>query len=271
MGAPIVERRQAVEGVERLWISVGFAGRPWYWVIVQRIDGVLIDSGAAVARRVVARFLREQPLAAVLTTHLHEDHVGNHEILPRDVPVHAPAGTVELLERGPPRIPLYRRLTWGTHGSAPGARAIATDRIVTPKRAFRVVPTPGHSEDHVSFLDEASGTVFTGDAFLGKPKTARLEEDVHTEIESLRRLAALDPNMLLSGHAEPLSRPRAKLLDTAEYFETLARKCWTLHDAGRSVRAIRKEVLGREPLLTRISRGEFSCDNMVVNLLRRRV
>lgn len=267
---PVAERVERVGDVERLWVSVAIAGRPWYWAIVHHVDGVLVDSGPSIARAAVMRFLRTRHTTHVLTTHLHEDHVGNHEALSADLRVVAPEATVRLLEDGPPRIPLYRRLTWGTHGPAPGARVVG-DRVATPKRSFRVVPTPGHSMDHVAYLDETGSTVFTGDAYLGKPRTARLVEDVHTGLDSLRRLADLDVALLLPGHGPPVPRPRARLLDTVDHVEALARRCWKLHDAGTPPARIAREVMGRDPPLRWFSGGEFSTENLVENLLRRRV
>ena len=269
---PIAERVETVEGVERLWVSVAPGGRAAYWAIVHLVDGVLVDSGPSRARRAVGRFVARRPLSAVLTTHGHEDHVGNHEALPRDVPVHAPAATLPLLESGPPPIPFYRRLTWGAHGASPGARGFeAGETVETPKRRFLVVATPGHSDDHVSFLDEDAGAIFTGDAFLGRSRIARLEEDLHAQVETWRRLADLDPSLLFPGHGPVVRRPRARLLDQVGHYESLARRCHALADRGWAPRRIRRELLGREPFLRWFSRGEFSAENLVVNLLRRRV
>lgn len=268
-GMPVVERIERVGAVERLWVSIAPFNKPFYWAIVHHVDGVVIDTGPSRAREAVKRFIEHRPVRTVLTTHLHEDHVGNHETLPQDVEVYAPEGTLPILREGPPRLPLYRWFTWGTHGAAPRASVLG-ERVVTEKRTFRVVPTPGHSEDHVSFLDEADQVVFTGDAFLGKPRAARLEEDVHTEVASLRRLADLDAATLMSAHAPPFHKPRAKLLETADWYDDLARRAWRLHDKGMSARRIRKELLGREPTITWMSAREFSCDHMVTNLLRRR-
>lgn len=269
MAVPLRERIDRHGDVERLSVSVAYAGRPIYWASVHLVDGALVDSGPAHARPALLRFLASRRLDTVLTTHLHEDHVGNHEALPEGVRVVAPAATVELLERGPPPIPLYRRVTWGSHGRAPGAETLG-DRVDTPRRSFRVVPAPGHSADHVAFLDEAASALYTGDAYLGRFKAARDEEDVHEEIATLRRLADLDAATMFPGHCPIVERPRAKLLDTAEHFERLARDAWRLADRGLSVRRIRRELLGAEPVLTFLSGYEFSCVKMVRNLLRRR-
>lgn len=265
---PLRERVDVVEGVERLSAAVAPAGRALYWATVHFVDGVLVDSGPAHARPALLRFLAARPLALVLTTHGHEDHVGNHEALPAGTRVLAPAATLPLLDSGPSRIPFYRRVTWGMHGPAPGASALG-ETVETPRGTWRVIPTPGHSDDHVSFFDEDAGAVYTGDAYLGKFKAARDVEDVHTGLASLRRLAELEPAILYPGHGPALHRPRARLLDTVEHFESLARRAHALAARGARVKDIRRELLGREPFLTYISAGEFSAEKLIENLLRR--
>jgi glyoxylase-like metal-dependent hydrolase (beta-lactamase superfamily II) len=141
--------------------------------------------------------------------------------------------------------------------------------VETPRGRFRVVPTPGHADDHVAFFDEDASALFTGDAYLGRFRAARTVEDVHTELDSMRRLADLDAAILYPGHGATVRRPRAKLLETVEHFESLARRAHALAAKGWGVRRIRREILGGEPLLTYISAGEFSANKLVENLLRR--
>src|SRR5438067_1451589 len=147
-------------------MSFAVAGKPLYWVSAYRTGDVLVDSGCFRGRDYVAKYLAEHPVRTALTTHGHEDHVGNHALL-RGVEVLAPARAADLLAEGPPRLPFYRWLAWGGHDRAPGAKALS-DAVTTGGRRFRVMRTPGHSADHVVFVDEDASAVFTGDAFLGK-------------------------------------------------------------------------------------------------------
>lgn len=261
------ERRERYGEVERVHVSRAWPGRPLIWTSVYRVGDALVDSGCSTARPVFARLLRERAPRAVLTTHEHEDHVGNHVLLPPDVAIHAPATAKRFLDEGHPPFPLYRRVVWGYHEKRPGARLVG-DKVDVGGRAFRVVPTPGHSADHVAYLDERENALFSGDAYMGRFKAARLEEDLHEEIASLRRMAALDPAMLFPAHGPALPRPRARLLDTADHFEGLAARARAMREAGRSVREIRRALVGREPPLTFISGGEFSATKLIANLLR---
>lgn len=250
-------------------MSRTLAGRALYWTSVYRVGDVLIDSGCSSARRAFVPWMRERAVRAVLTTHEHEDHIGNHATLPTDARVHAPRLASEFIARGHPRFPLYRRLVWGYHEPAPGATLVG-DKVDAGGRSFRVIQTNGHSTDHVAYLDERGNALFSGDAYMGKYRFARLAEDVITSIATLRTMADLDPAVLYPAHGAVIPRPREKLLDTVAHFEDLWRRAWQLHDRGLDVRAIRKALWKREPWLTWYSGGEFSCDNMVVNLLRAR-
>jgi glyoxylase-like metal-dependent hydrolase (beta-lactamase superfamily II) len=237
------------------------------WVSCYVTGDVLVDSGMPHARREVERFLAARPIATCLTTHEHEDHVGNHDLL-RDVEIHAPPIASSYLEAGTPPFPRYRRFFWGM----PRGRGITSRApeatVHASGRRFRVIDAAGHSDDHVAYFDEVDGALFSGDSYMGKFRAARLAEDIATEIATLRRMADLDPAVLYPAHGPILERPRAKLIETAEHFEDLQRRARRLADKGEPERKIARELLGREPIITLVSMGEFSHLNMVRNLLR---
>lgn len=264
-----VSRIESFEGgVERFHMARALAGRPLYWTSVYRVGGALVDSGCSSARPVFARWLRERAPEAVLTTHEHEDHIGNHALL-AGVPVHAPPLAAQFLARGHPPFPSYRRFVWGYHEAAPGARPV-DGRVVVGDRTFRVFQVNGHSADHVAYLDEREQGLFSGDAYMGKFKAARLEEDVLTEVRTLRRMADLDPAVLYPAHGPVIPRPRARLVEVAEHFEGLWRLAWAHADRGMKPARIAREIVGREPAISFISMGEFSTTKLVLNLLRQR-
>lgn len=257
-------KRESFGDVERLHMTRTLVGRPLYWTSVYRVGDVLIDSGCSTGRRAFVPWLRERPMRVALATHEHEDHVGNHAVLPTDVASYAPALTKRFLDEGHPRFPLYRRFVWGYHDRAAGTQPVP-DKL----EGFRVVRTNGHSADHVSYLHEATNAVFTGDAYMGKFRAARLEEDVHTGLDSLRRLADLDAAVMYPAHGAVIERPRAKLLETVSYFEDLWRTAWSMRERGVTERRIARELLRGPGFLTMFSLGEFSEAKLVANLLRR--
>jgi glyoxylase-like metal-dependent hydrolase (beta-lactamase superfamily II) len=266
-----LERVECHGVVERLQMAHAIAGRVVYWTSVYLAPGgVLVDSGCARGRVAVARFLAQRPVATVLTTHEHEDHVGNHAALPRGAEVFAPGRAIAILDDGPPRLPFYRWLAWGSHEKTPHIAKRVGDAVAASGRRFRVVPTPGHSGDHVVYVDEDAAAVYSGDAWFGKLRAVREKEDVPEQMRSLRRIADLDPAVLYPTHGPIVERPRARLLDVADHFDALGEKARTLaSERGWSARRIRRELMGRESGLYWFSQGAFSAENIVKSLLRR--
>lgn len=198
------------------------SGRARYRINQYLLEDVLVDSGTpAAARRLVAD-LAGRTLTAHALTHGHPDHYGSSRALADrfSVPFWCPAGDAEavasrhlphsehplgkLLGRapGPPAPPIARRLGEG-------------DEVA----GFRVVESPGHSPGHVAYWRERDAVLIAGDALfnidplsgrtrLREPPVA-LTVDPRRNRESIRRLAALEPRLVLFGHGPPLRDPAA--------------------------------------------------------------
>jgi glyoxylase-like metal-dependent hydrolase (beta-lactamase superfamily II) len=161
-------------------------------------QAVLVDPGpddpahlAAVERVLAARGAR---CVAVLVTHHHGDHA-------------------------------EAALPWGDRfdaqvAAADGAVAGPRGRILEPGERLTVagttigvVPTPGHTSDHLAFRLE-SGAVLVGDHVLGRGTSVvtHPEGDVVAYLESLRRVHDLGPSALYCGHGPELTEdPKAVL------------------------------------------------------------
>jgi glyoxylase-like metal-dependent hydrolase (beta-lactamase superfamily II) len=118
------------------------------------------------------------------------------------------------------------------------------------------------------YVDEDASAVYTGDAWFGKLRATREKEDVPLQIESIRRIAALDPAVLYPTHGAIVERPRAKLLEVADHFDALGEKARRLREKGLSPRRIRRELMGAEPGLYWFSQGAFSAENIIKSLVR---
>lgn len=179
------------------------------------VGDVLIDAGMAIDRWRILRQLARSPglrLRAHAITHAHFDHVGaSHAICTRlGLPLWCGADDVTAVEagkmvtRGGRMVPAAR--------PHPVARALREgDELAA---GFVVLETPGHSPGHVAFWRERDRVLICGDVMWGfNPFTLRgpLREphpasspDPDRNRESARRLAALQPAVVLFGHGPPL-------------------------------------------------------------------
>jgi glyoxylase-like metal-dependent hydrolase (beta-lactamase superfamily II) len=87
------------------------------------------------------------------------------------------------------------------------------ERLALAGTTIDVVPTPGHTGDHLAFRLE-SGAMLVGDHVLGRGTSVvtHPEGDVVAYLESLRRVLDLGPGVLYCGHGPELTEdPRAVL------------------------------------------------------------
>lgn len=152
------------------------------WLITGR-EPALIDAGVGHPEHVdaVAAALAGAPLVRVLITHWHPDHV---------------KGLPALRERWPKLVVV----------DAAGPPAPAGDGVL------EIIPTPGHSPDHLCFYDREAGDVYCGDlARLGGTIVipAKKGGDLRAYLASLQRIRELAPRRLLPGHGPIVDDPAA--------------------------------------------------------------
>jgi glyoxylase-like metal-dependent hydrolase (beta-lactamase superfamily II) len=97
---------------------------------------------------------------------------------------------------------------------------------------FRTVATPGHSPDSVCLL--AGGACFTGDTVLGSGSVfiAPGEGSLSAYLDSLRRLRALELDVLCPGHGPYVRDPAAKLDEYIAHRLERERRLLAALDAG---------------------------------------
>ena len=229
-----------------------------YGVYVFLARDTLIDSGFHAVRHDLAALLDARKPAGVLLTHQHEDHAGNVQLLARrSVPIGAGADTIAAVRDVAP-IGIYRRFAWS---SMPPLRTAITSYSAP---GLALIHTPGHSPDHHIIWDAERSTLFSADLYLGvKVRVARPGEDPRQLIGSLRRAAALRPELMLDSHRGRVERPADMLLAKAAWIEDTVGRIDALIAKGWSDSAIRDEVLGRERLVGSLSFGDLSKLNFV--------
>jgi glyoxylase-like metal-dependent hydrolase (beta-lactamase superfamily II) len=215
----------------------------------------LVDAGmpghGATIRRAARQLFGRQPPCAILLTHGHFDHVGSLQPLLDEWRVPIFAHTLELpylTGRSPyappdPTVgggalawmsPLYPRGPFHFEGAV---QRLPGNGIVPGMPEWRWLMTPGHTPGHVSYFREHDRTLIAGDAVV----TTREESLFNTLLErakvwrppayftsdwnaarrSVATLAALDAEVLATGHGRPLRGPamRRGLRELADRFD----------------------------------------------------
>lgn len=246
-------------------------GKPLMSVICYRVDDVLIDTGSENARKLVEEAVDPTTLNAIYLTHYHEDHAGNAEFLQKKfaIPVHGHPLTAQTLS-STVKLKPYEKYIWG--GLDRVLVTPLTNRFTTAQYSFDVLHTPGHSHDHVVFLEPNQGWLFSGDMYLGaRIKYFRSDEDIYQTVESLKRIVSLNFDSLFCGHNPQLTEPRKAIQRKIDHLENIMGYVRQLHAKGLSRREIIREALkGRESWLVKlITLGDVSYRNMILSVLQR--
>ncbi len=88
-----------------------------------------------------------------------------------------------------------------------GYESVDEGRSLTNEVSLEVIFTPGHSSDHVCFLDQ-SGDLISGDHILGRGTTvvAYPDGDLDSYLESLGKLAKVDYRSIQPGHGPAMGK-----------------------------------------------------------------
>jgi glyoxylase-like metal-dependent hydrolase (beta-lactamase superfamily II) len=253
--------------ITRIWMARSFGGRSLHSVSAYLLGDTLIDSGCPATADELVDWCRRRDVRRVVHTHHHEDHTGGDAALVArlGLEIWAPAATVPILASFY-RLPWYRRLVWGQPQSV-AARPFG-EVVRIGDADFQAIPTPGHAADHHCLYDPERRWLFSGDLFISSRVThVRRSEDAATILSSLRRLLALDPELVICSHAGLVADARAAIERRIAFWEELAVRAASLAAAGCSARAIRRRLLGSEGAMTLLSCGDFSKTNLIRSLL----
>lgn len=245
------------------FVNAVFYGAPGArdWVL---IDTGIIGMAGRIRRTAAERFGADVPPAAIVLTHGHFDHVGTLEELARgwDVPVYAHLLEMPYLDGSasypPPDptvgggltallSPLFPR---GPVNVKERLRSLSEDGSVPGMPGWQWLHTPGHSVGQVSLWREADRALIAADTFVttaqesayaavtqepelhGPPKY--FTHDWQAAGASVRRLAALEPELVVTGHGRAMrgAAMRDALQTLARDFDRVA-----VPDHGRYVDA----------------------------------
>jgi hydroxyacylglutathione hydrolase len=182
---------------------------------------VVVDAGTKGAGRRLVRALQGHAVGVHALTHAHPDHAGGSKrvVDAFEVPVWVGERDRADVESGRPLIadswakPVMTRLV--RYPPVAVARSLREGDVVGP--GFVVLETPGHSPGHVSYWRESDRTLVCGDVLFNmnivttarglREPPAMFTPDPARNRDSARRLAALEPELVLFGHGPPLRDP----------------------------------------------------------------
>jgi hydroxyacylglutathione hydrolase len=194
------------------------------------LGDVVIDAGTKGAAKRLIKALKGHAVGAHALTHGHPDHAGGSKRLAEafEVPVWVGERDRADVESGRPAA----AETWARPAVArlsnyePVAVARSLSEGDDLGHGFVVLDTPGHSDGHVAFWRERDRTLVLGDVLFNmnllttvpglREPPAILTRDPRRNRESVRRLAALEPELALFGHGPPLRDPAALTAFAAE-------------------------------------------------------
>ncbi|MBM4278753.1 MAG: MBL fold metallo-hydrolase [Deltaproteobacteria bacterium] len=257
--------------VSSIHMTSRILGVPVFKVYAFYVDGLLIDTGFARCRKGFLKICDEFPrIDAVVNTHHHEDHTGNNFWITQKygiVPMGHPVTTHYM--KSPSRwIKLYRRFVWGT--PPPSDMAQVDSEIQTGHYKFLILSTPGHTDDHICLYEPNEGWLFSGDMFLDEEvRYTREDEDIYTLLDSLKRIAALEPRKMFCSFSGLIESPREALRKKIAFLESLKEKVEEGVRQGLPQQEIQKRLLGPGDRFRFITEGQISKKNTIQAFLRK--
>ncbi len=174
------------------------------YLLVRGGEVAVVDTGTqgsaeSIGAGLVAAGAGWDAVRHVVLTHKHGDHIGGLDALAREATTAALyAGEQDLAAVPAPGRPL---------------RALADGQEVF---GLQVHATPGHTPGHVSVFDPATGVLVAGDALRTtdglQGSDPQYTDDPAAAAASVRKLAALDVQVILPGHGDPLTEGAAEAL-----------------------------------------------------------
>jgi glyoxylase-like metal-dependent hydrolase (beta-lactamase superfamily II) len=183
------------------------------------VGDVLVDAGIPQSGKKIVKALAGQAVGTHVLTHAHGDHAGSskHVCGALGAPLWCGAADAEAVAEGK-AVAASRLQAMFKWAPVEVARELREGDEVGP--GFTVLDVPGHSPGHIALWRERDRTLVCGDVFtnmnlvttavgLHEPPKVFTPDPARNR-QSARRLAELEPELVLFGHGPPLRDP-AKL------------------------------------------------------------
>jgi glyoxylase-like metal-dependent hydrolase (beta-lactamase superfamily II) len=205
---------------------------------IQRVDGVngncyiigtdelaVVDTGMPNNAGNILGYIRKmgkkpQDVKQIIITHGHIDHIGSLAALRKATGAKVAAHSAEAeFIAGTKQMPMAKgsmSAVLKALGTVMRIEHAPVDVLLEEGQeaaGFRVVHTPGHTPGSIALLDAKRGIILVGDTLrVGKNGVEGPPMQFNTDSAlaeaSMKKIASLDFDIMLSGHGEPL-RPKA--------------------------------------------------------------
>jgi len=266
-------REEIVPGVWRFLMARSFLGKDLYpsacYMVPQA--GLMVDSGSALFSDRTVEAARGAGVRTLFLTHSHEDHTGGAPSLLSDLGASCfahPDAIPVLADPRSLRMLLYRRFMFGVPRvcvARPAAESFEDGGM-----RFRVIPTPGHSPDHLVVFEEERGWLFAGDAYIPVPERVFFGTgcDYSVWVETLRALAKLGAERMFTGMGPVNRRPSRALIEKANRLSEISEKVMRLWREGLKETEIAKRLFPGDLAVRLVTGGNYSAVNLVRACLR---
>lgn len=226
-------------------------------------------------------------LDRIILTHNHEDHIGlvNRIWSVREIPVYAHQESIYRLKRDKDffalRVAFFQKLYGEMDCGAAGEAHVEKLKAAVKKNekakikaeiislaegdtvaGLQVIETPGHSPDHLVFLDEERRQLFGGDHLIGHiSSNAIVEPDQEGNriltlveyIHSLEKCSGLDIETIFTGHGSTVHNHRELIHHRLEKIDQKSERLLELIDSGMSTGAQLAQAYYRDKYETQFS------------------
>ena len=259
------------DGVHYYRFSIYRLGNNVQTVYTFVLDNLLIDTAQRYNRENILKVAKQHEINKIILTHHHEDHTGNVAFLMNELNIDAYAHptAVKIMGKGYRMSPLAKLM----NGSVEKAvlKPISTeDRIQTAHYTLEPIYTPGHCDDHYCYYERNKGWLFSGDLYVAdKIKYFANYESLLTQIDSIKKLVALDFDTLFCSHNPKTHGGKQRLQNKLQFFEDFAGTVKQYYEQGHNARQIFALMGMKENYLNKyITLGGFCAENMVHSVVK---
>jgi glyoxylase-like metal-dependent hydrolase (beta-lactamase superfamily II) len=283
----VVEPFDAAPGIRGIDTLMFGRGKATSAYLVDGLEPALVETGPttsvpAVLDGLSALGVGPDDLAHIVVTHIHLDHAGGAGALAP----HFPRATIWVHERGTPHLADPTKLVASAariygeetlHELFGPVEPISPDRLRSltegdvvslGERRIEAIYTPGHASHHVCLVDDATDSIFVGDALgvflpdvrILRPATPPPEFDLDLAIASIGRVAERRPERLLFSHFGPSDEVtdlcRLATQRIQGWAEIVDQALDQTEDVAEVVRILKERTAGEMPAASEAEQGQ---------------